>query len=56
MLIETFVETPRYTGVACKESGWIRVSMNQWLGLNDKLKALAAPASESCKLRRQYIE
>ena len=32
VLIETFVETPRYTGAVCRVSGWIRVGATQGRG------------------------
>ena len=36
VLIETFVETPRYTGALYKASGWIHVGTTQGRGRYDK--------------------
>ena len=36
MLIETFVETPRYTGAVYRASGWIRVGTTQGRGRYDR--------------------
>ena len=36
VLIETFVETPRYTGAVYRASGWIRVRTTQGQGRYDK--------------------
>ena len=36
MLIETFVETPRYTGAVYRVSGWIRIGATQGRGRYDK--------------------
>ena len=38
MLIETFVETPRYTGAVYKASGWIHVGTTQGRGRYDRDK------------------
>ena len=35
MLIEIFVETPRYTGAVYRASGWIRVGTTQGRGRYD---------------------
>ena len=36
MLIETFVETPRYTGAVYRASGWTRVGTTQGRGRYDR--------------------
>ena len=38
VLIETFVETPRYTGAVYKASGWIHVGTTQGRGRYDRDK------------------
>ena len=37
-MIETFVETPRYTGAVYRASGWIRVGTTRGRGRYDKPK------------------
>ncbi len=43
MLIETFVETPRYTGTVYRASGWTRVGTTQGRGRCDRLTKRAQP-------------
>ncbi len=43
MLIETFVETPRYTGAVYKASGWTRVGTTQGRGRYDRHSKRAQP-------------
>ena len=38
VLIETFVETPRYTGAVYRASGWLRVGITQGRGRYDRDK------------------
>ena len=43
VLIETFVETPRYTGAVYRASGWIRVGTTQGRGRYDRDKLYDKP-------------
>ena len=43
VLIETFVETPRFTGTAYQASGWIRVGTTQGRGRQDIQRQYAVP-------------
>ena len=46
MLIETFVETPRYTGAVYKASGWINVGTTQGRGRYDTHMKRAQPKKD----------
>ena len=46
VLIETFVETPRYTGAVYKASGWIRVGTTQGRGRYDRDKLYDKPRKD----------
>ena len=46
VLIETFVETPRYTGAVYKASGWIHVGTTQGRGRYDRDKLYAKPRKD----------
>ena len=46
VLIETFVETPRYTGAVYKASGWTRVGTTQGRGRYDTLMKRAEPRKD----------
>ena len=46
VLIETFVETPRYTGPVYKASGWIRVGTTQGRGRYDRDKLYDKPTKD----------
>ena len=46
VLIETFVETPRYTGAVYKASGWIRVGTTQGRGRYDRDKLYDKPTKD----------
>ena len=46
VLIETFVETPRYTGAVYKASGWTRVGTTQGRGGYDRDKLYDKPPKE----------
>ena len=43
LLIETFVETPRFTGVTYKASGWTHVGITQGRGRYDRHKKYDKP-------------
>ena len=43
VLIETFVETPRFTGALYKASGWTRVGLTQGRGRYDRHKQYGKP-------------
>ena len=43
LLIETFVETPRFTGALYKASGWIHVGITQGRGRYDRYKKFDKP-------------
>ena len=43
VLIETFVETPRYTGAVYRASGWIHVGTTQGRGRYDRDKLFDKP-------------
>ena len=43
VMIETFVETPRFAGTAYKASGWIHVGTTQGRGRQDTRKQYALP-------------
>ena len=43
VLIETFVEFPRYTGAVYKAAGWLRVGTTQGRGLYDRQKQYEKP-------------
>ena len=43
VLIETFVETPRYTGALYRASGWTRVGTTQGRGRYDRHRKRARP-------------
>ena len=47
VLIETFVETPRYTGAVYRVSGWTRVGTTQGRGRYDRLTKRAQPKRTS---------
>ena len=47
VLIETFVETPRYTGAVYKASGWLRVGTTQGRGRYDRDKLYDKPKKVS---------
>ena len=46
VLIETFVETPRYTGAVYKASGWIPVGTTQGRGRYDRHTKRAEPKKD----------
>ena len=46
VLIETFVETPRYTGAVYRASGWIRVGTTQGRGRYDTKKRYDKPKKD----------
>ena len=46
VLIETFVETPRYTGAVYRASGWIRVGTTQGRGRYDRDKLYDKPRKD----------
>ena len=46
MLIETLVETPRYTGAVYKASGWIRVGTTQGRGRYDRYNQYDKPRKD----------
>ena len=46
VLIETFVETPRYTGAVYKASGWSRVGTTQGRGRYDRYTRRAQPKKD----------
>ena len=46
MVIETFVETPRYTGAVYKASGWIHVGTTQGRGRYDRDKLYDKPRKD----------
>ena len=43
VLIETFVETPRFTGATYKASGWTQVGVTQGRGRYDRYKKYDKP-------------
>ena len=47
VLIETFVETPRYTGAVYRASGWIHVGATQGRGRYDRHKQCDKPVRTS---------
>ena len=47
VLIETFVETPRFTGAVYKASGWLRVGTTQGRGRYDRDKLHDKPKKDS---------
>ena len=46
VLIETFVETPRYTGAVYRASGWTRVGTTQGRGRYDRHTKRAQPKKD----------
>ena len=46
VLIETFVETPRYTGAVYKASGWTHVGTTQGRGRYDRHNKRAQPKKD----------
>ncbi len=46
MLIETFVETPRYTGAVYSASGWTHVGITQGRGRYDRDKLYDKPKKD----------
>ena len=46
VLIETFVETPRYTGAVYRASGWLRVGTTQGRGRYDRDKRYDKPRKD----------
>ena len=46
VLIETFVETPRYTGAVYRASGWIRVGATQERGRYDRDRQYDKPKKD----------
>ena len=46
VLIETFVETPRYTGAVYRASGWIHVGTTQGRGRYDRYKRFDKPRKD----------
>ena len=46
VLIETFVQTPRYTGAVYKASGWIPVGTTQGRGRYDRYTRRAQPKKD----------
>ena len=46
VLIETFVETPRYTGAVYRASGWIHVGTTQGRGRYDRDKLYEKPRKD----------
>ena len=57
VLIETFVETPRYTGVVYRASGWTRVGTTQGRGRYDRNTKRAQPKKDIwlCPLRKDWL-
>ena len=56
VLMETFVETPRFTGAVYKASGWIHVGTTQGRGKYDRKKERAKPKKDIwlCPLRKDW--
>ena len=46
VLVETFVETPRYTGAVYRASGWIHVGTTQGRGRYDRQKQFDKPKKD----------
>ena len=46
MLIETFVETPRYTGAVYRASGWTHVGTTQGRGRYDRQEQYDKPKKD----------
>ena len=46
VLIETFVETPRFTGAAYRAAGWVHVGTTQGRGRYDRNKQYALPKKD----------
>ncbi len=46
VLIETFVETPRYTGAVYRASGWIHVGATQGRGRYDRDRQFDKPKKD----------
>ena len=46
VLIETFVETPRFTGATYKASGWVNVGTTQGRGRYDRYKQYDKPKKD----------
>ena len=47
VLIETFVETPRYTGAVYRASGWIRVGTTRGAGATPGTSSTTSPGRMS---------
>ena len=56
VLMETFVETPRFPGITYKASGWIHVGATQGRGHYDTRKEFGKPikAIWLCPLRKYW--
>lgn len=56
VLMETFVETPRFSGITYKASGWIHVGTTQGRGRYDKNREFAKPKKHIwlCPLRKDW--
>ena len=56
VLMETFVETPRFSGITYKASGWIHVGATQGRGRYDTRKEFGKPikAIWLCPLRKDW--
>ncbi|MXW86171.1 MAG: DUF4338 domain-containing protein [Boseongicola sp. SB0673_bin_14] len=56
VLMETFVEVPRFTGAVYKASGWIRVGTTLGRGKYDRKNECAKPRKDIwlCQLRKDW--
>ena len=56
VLMETFVEIPRFTGAVYKASGWIRVGTTRGRGKYDSKNECAKPKKDIwlCPLRKDW--
>ena len=56
VLMETFVEIPRFSGITYKASGWIRVGTTQGRGRYDRKNQYAKPKKQIwlCPLRKDW--
>ncbi len=54
VLIETFVDVPRFSGITCKASGWTRVGTTRGRGKYDRKNEYAKPRKDIwlCPLRK----
>ncbi len=56
VLMETFVETPRFSGITYKASGWIHVGTTKGRGKYDRKNEFAKPRKDIwlCPLRKDW--